>query len=170
MQKSRLYRYSYQTLHTSYFGRDHRSVCCAVGNIKKNKVTPALLLEGEPMAYILLVEDNQANADMTIRILESAGHTVKHALRGFDGARMARSERPDIILMDLDLPDINGQQVALVLIKQLGGTSAPPIIAVTAKSGAFEMKIASRLGFSGFVSKPFRPEELLEVIQKLLQK
>ena len=122
------------------------------------------------MPYILLIEDNQANADMTIRILESAGFTVEHSLRGFDGTRMARLIRPDLILLDLDLPDVNGQQVALVLIKQLGGHNAPPIVAVTAKSGDAEMRVAARLGFSGFVSKPFRPEDLLTVINKLLQK
>jgi two-component system chemotaxis response regulator CheY len=122
------------------------------------------------MPYILLIEDNQANADMTIRILESAGHTVEHSLRGFDGTRMARLIRPDLILLDLDLPDVNGRQVALVLIKQLGGQNAPPIVTVTAKSGDAEMRVASRLGFSGFVSKPFRPEDLLAVINKLLEK
>ncbi len=122
------------------------------------------------MSYILLVEDNQANADMTIRILESAGFTVKHTLRGFDGAQLARADRPDLILMDFDLPDISGQTMALVLKKQLGGTAAPPIVAVTARSGDSEMRIALRFGCSAFVSKPFLPQDLLNVINRLLKR
>jgi two-component system response regulator len=122
------------------------------------------------MSYILLVEDNPAHAEMMIRILESAGYTVKHALRGFEGAQMARTNRPLCILMDFDLPDINGRTMALVLKKQLGANTAPPIIAVTARSGEEEMKIAAHFGCAAFVSKPFLPEDLLAVIRGVLEK
>ncbi len=122
------------------------------------------------MGYILLVEDNQDNADMTIRILESAGYTVKHTLRGFEGAQLARTHRPDMILMDFDLPDVNGQTMSMVLKKQLGGVNAPPIVAVTARSGDHEMRMATRFGCSAFVSKPFLPKDLLDVVESLLAK
>jgi len=120
------------------------------------------------MGYILFVEDNQANADMTIRILASAGYEVKHVLRGFEGAQLARKERPSLILMDFDLPDINGQTLTLLLKKQLGGVHAPPIIAVTARSGDAEVRIAANFGCSAFISKPFLPEDLLSVVKKLM--
>ncbi|MCC7448016.1 MAG: response regulator [Anaerolineae bacterium] len=120
------------------------------------------------MGYILFVEDNQSNADMTIRILASAGYEVKHVLRGFEGAQLARKERPSLILMDFDLPDINGQTLTLLLKKQLGGVHAPPIIAVTARSGDAEVRIAANFGCSAFISKPFLPEDLLSVVQKLM--
>lgn len=118
------------------------------------------------MSYILLVEDNQSHADMTIRILVSAGYEVKHVLRGFDGAQLARKHRPSIILMDFDLPDINGRTMAFILKKQLGATAAPPIIAVTARAGEDEMRMASHFGCAAFVSKPFLPEDLLAVIAR----
>jgi two-component system cell cycle response regulator DivK len=121
------------------------------------------------MGYILLIEDNKANADMTIHILTSAGYTVQHFLRGLEGAQQARRVRPDLILMDFDLPDVNGRSLTLVLKKQLGGHTAPPVIAVTAKTGDYEMRIAEKFGCDAFVSKPFTPDQLLAVIEKMLK-
>ncbi len=121
------------------------------------------------MSYILLVEDNQGNADMTIRILESAGYEVRHVLRGFEGTRLARTKRPGLILMDFDLPDVNGRTLALIMRKQLGEQNAPPIVALTAKTGDAEVKLAERFGFAGFISKPFLPAHLLGVVGRLLQ-
>jgi CheY-like chemotaxis protein len=120
------------------------------------------------MSYILLIEDNQENADMTIRILSSANHQVKHCLRGFEGAQAARQKRPDIILMDFDLPDIDGRTMTLMLRKQLG-QNAPPIVAVTARAGAAEMRLAEQFGCQGFISKPFAPDELLNIITQVLE-
>ena len=122
------------------------------------------------MSYILLVEDNQANAEMVIRIFTSAGYEVRHCVRGLEGARMARQERPSIILMDFNLPDVDGRTMALVLKKQLGGRNAPPIVAVTARSGDSEIMVAKSLGCDAFVSKPFVPEDLLNLVVGLLQK
>lgn len=119
------------------------------------------------MSHILLVEDNQSNADMVIRILQSANFEVRHALRGFQGAEMARKNRPALILMDFDLPDVDGRTMVLVLKKQLGA-SAPPIVAVTARTGEHEMKMAKKFGCTAFVSKPFLPEDLLKLVKELL--
>lgn len=120
------------------------------------------------MSYILLIEDNQENADMTIRILESAHYQVKHCVRGFEGAKIARYQPPDVILIDFDLPDIDGYTVALMVKKQLG-RSAPPIIAVTARVGIAEIRLAEAYGCQAFVSKPFLPDELLSVIDRVLK-
>ncbi len=83
------------------------------------------------MANILLVEDNQNTADFIVRILESAGHTVFHAKSGLEGARWARASRPDLVLMDFDLPDVNGRTIVLSLRRQ-APPDVLPIIAVTA--------------------------------------
>jgi CheY-like chemotaxis protein len=120
------------------------------------------------MAYILLIEDDQQNADMVIHILQSAGMEVKHFVRGLEAAQFARKERPLLILIDFDLPDIDGRTLVLSLKKQLGGEVAPPIIAVTARTGDIERRIAERFGCAGFVSKPFKPEKLLGIIQTLV--
>jgi two-component system, cell cycle response regulator DivK len=120
------------------------------------------------MSHILLIEDNPQNADMAIHILQTAGFTVKHFLRGIEGAANARKERPALILLDFDLPDIDGRTLILSLRKQLGGAQAPPIVAVTARTGHMEMAVAQRFGCSAFVSKPYTPERLLDVIRTLL--
>src|SRR5258708_2713609 len=120
------------------------------------------------MPTVLLIEDSQEGVDMTMRILRSAGHEVKHSLRGFDGAQIARRQRPDAILVDFDLPDIDGRTLVLVLKRQLA-PDVPPIVAVTARAGVAEMRLAEEFGCNGFVSKPFMPEELLQVVEAVLK-
>lgn len=122
------------------------------------------------MSYILLVEDNQANADMVIRVLSSVGLEVKHFIRGLDAARAARQSRPNLILMDFDLPDIDGRSLILTLKKQLGNNVAPPIVAVTGRTADVEKELARRFGCSAFICKPFLPEDLLKVVLQLLEK
>jgi CheY-like chemotaxis protein len=121
------------------------------------------------MNYILLVEDNQQNADMAIHILTTAGYEVQHAATGFDGARMARANCPALILMDFNLPDLDGRTLTLSLKRQLGKL-APPIVAVTARAGSQEAYIAKSFGCSAFISKPYLPEELLQVVEQLIAK
>jgi CheY-like chemotaxis protein len=120
------------------------------------------------MSYILLVEDNQDNADMMIRLLEGENFEVRHSIKGLDAARLARRESPMLILMDFNLPDIDGRTLILQLKKQLGGDAAPPIVAVTARTGSIEKQMAERFGCSGFISKPFKPEEFLKIIKALV--
>ncbi len=122
------------------------------------------------MAYILLVEDNQDNADMIIRILTSSGLEVRHTLRGLEGAMIAMERRPDLILMDYNLPDIDGRTIALLLRDRLGGRAAPPIVAITARANDMEMRMARHFGLSAFIGKPFMPEQLLNVVNSLLKR
>jgi CheY-like chemotaxis protein len=120
------------------------------------------------MSYVLLVEDNQNNADMVIRLLHSLNLEVRHSLKGLEGAQMARRDRPMLILMDFNLPDIDGRTLVLQLKKQLGGPTSPPIVALTARSGQIEMQLAERFGCSAFISKPFVPEEFLKIIKSFI--
>jgi CheY-like chemotaxis protein len=120
------------------------------------------------MSYVLLIEDNQENADMVIRLLHKLGLEVRHTVRGLEGAHMARTERPSLILMDFNLPDIDGRTMVLQLKKQLGGPVAPPIAALTARTGNVERQLAQRFGCSAFISKPFEPEEFLEIVRSLV--
>jgi DNA-binding response OmpR family regulator len=122
------------------------------------------------MGYILLVEDNLNTAEMMIRLMTSVGHEVRHEGTGLDGMRAARERRPDIVLMDFNLPDIDGTNIVLVLKKQLGGVKAPPVIAVTARSGDREESYAKRMGCDACVSKPIDPEAFLELINHFLKK
>ena len=120
------------------------------------------------MTYILLVEDNQSNADMVIRALSAVGFTVKHCVNGLDGLRLALKEHPCLILLDFDLPDIDGRTLILAMKKQLGDVKAPPIVAVTARTSDVDKRVAERFGCSAFVSKPFLPEDLVKLVQRLL--
>jgi DNA-binding response OmpR family regulator len=119
--------------------------------------------------HILLIEDNQANADMIIHILQTAGFEVRHFVNGLEGARDARRERPGLILMDFNLPDIDGRTLSLLLKQQLGDRSAPPIVACTARTGDTEIKLAAKFGCTAMISKPFAPEELVSLVKKYLQ-
>jgi CheY-like chemotaxis protein len=119
------------------------------------------------MSYVLLIEDNQANADMVVRILNVAGYIVRHCLYGLEGARIARHEAPSLILLDFNLPDIDGQALLLLLKKQLDNDL--PIVALTARVGDVDKRIAKRFGCAGFIGKPFTSDELLNVIQKLVK-
>ena len=120
------------------------------------------------MPYVLLVEDNQDNADVAIRLLKSLHLEVRHTSKGLEGARMARQERPLLILMDFNLPDIDGRTMTLQLKKVLGNQTAPPIIAFTARTGQAEKKLAERFGCSAFISKPVVPEDFLSIIKSLI--
>lgn len=118
------------------------------------------------MSYVLLIEDNIANAEMMIRLLEAGGYEVRHYDHGLTGARAALKERPSVILLDFNLPDVDGRTLLLMLKQRTGGMEAPPVIAVTARTGVMEEAIAERFGCDAFVRKPFEPKEFLEIVQK----
>lgn len=120
------------------------------------------------MAKILLIEDNQNNAEYIIRILQSAGHFVHHYVSGLEGSRQALKVQPDLVLLDFNLPDIDGSVLILSMKRKLGGKNAPPFVAVTARTGAMDRQLAQRYGFKAFIGKPFEPQELLDVVAKLL--
>src|SRR5450432_659148 len=118
------------------------------------------------MSHILLIEDNQANADMIVHILQSAGFKVKHFLKGLDGAKSAREELPSLILMDFTLPDIDGRTLSLLLKQQLPDIS---IVACTARTGDVELRMAAKFGCSAALNKPFMPNELISVVEEVLR-
>jgi DNA-binding response OmpR family regulator len=120
------------------------------------------------MSHILLIEDNQANADMMIHILNSAGYRVRHFIKGLEGAKDARSQKPGLILLDFNLPDVDGRTLALLLRKQMGSEKVP-IVACTARTGAVEAALAKQFGCSAFLPKPFDSHELLNVVAALLK-
>jgi CheY-like chemotaxis protein len=122
------------------------------------------------MSYIMVIEDNKDNADMIMHILTAANYTVRHYTRGLEAAQAARQNRPSLILLDFNLPDVDGCVLALLLRKQLGGASAPPIVACTARVGRNEARLAERYGCSAFLGKPFAPEDLLTLTERVLPK
>lgn len=118
------------------------------------------------MVKLLLVEDNRDIAQLFIRILETAGYEVTHTTRGLEGLKMARQEQYSVILLDFDLPDIDGAQVGLSLRKS-ARTAA--LIALTAKADKTTRNKAKLFGFNAFVSKPCTDEDLLDAIKAVLE-
>ena len=105
------------------------------------------------MKTILQIEDNVANKLLVERVLEPHNYRLLHAPDGETGVSLALAERPDLILMDMGLPDIDGQTV-VTLIRQIPELQDTPIIAVTAWPAATALRMAQSYGCDGYVSKP----------------
>ena len=119
------------------------------------------------MPKILLVEDDAMNSDMLSRRLARNGYDVTIAEDGQRGIDMAESENPDLILMDMSLPVIDGWE-ATRRIKGSAGTGGIPIIALTAHAMASDREKAMATGCDDFDTKPIELARLLEKIEKLL--
>jgi CheY-like chemotaxis protein len=115
---------------------------------------------------ILLVEDNELNRDMLTRRLTRRGFTVECAEDGEAGVRLARDVRPDLVLMDIGLPVIDGWE-AIRQLKALPETSEIPIITLTAHAFSEDRNRAQLCGCAGFVTKPIDLECLLAAINQI---
>jgi len=121
------------------------------------------------MAKILLVEDNEMNRDMLSRRLVRKGHQVVMATDGQQGVDMAGSEKPDLILMDMSLPVIDGWEATRKL-KAADATRAIPVIALTAHAMAGEREKCIEAGCDEYDTKPVEFERLVGKIAALLAK
>ncbi len=121
------------------------------------------------MAKILLVEDNEENRDMLSRRLTRRGYEVVNALDGGQGVAMAQSEIPDLILMDMDLPVLNGWEATRQL-KSAPETQAIPIIALTAHAMMGDREKAIDAGCDDYDTKPIEFSRLLGKIEAFLGK
>ncbi len=121
------------------------------------------------MAKILLVEDNEENRDMLSRRLTRRGYEVVIALDGGQGVEMARSIAPDLILMDMDLPVLDGWEATRQL-KSAPETKAIPIIALTAHAMMGDREKAIDAGGDDYDTKPIEFSRLIEKIEAALGK
>ena len=121
------------------------------------------------MPKILLVEDNEINRDMLSRRLERRGYQVAIALDGEQGVSMAGLEPPDLILMDMSLPVLDGWEAAR-LLKAAPETRAIPIIALTAHAMVGDREKAIESGCDDYDTKPVEFQRLLEKIETILTK
>ncbi|MDY0885786.1 response regulator [Dongia soli] len=119
------------------------------------------------MPKILLIEDNEMNRDMLSRRLARAGYEVAIAEDGARGVAMATSDRPDLILMDMSLPVIDGWE-ATRLIKATPELRKIPIIALTAHAMATDREKAVEAGCEDYDTKPIELQRLLGKIETLL--
>jgi two-component system, cell cycle response regulator DivK len=122
---------------------------------------------GVTMAKVLLVEDNEMNRDMLSRRLLRKGYAVIMAVDGAEAVAMAESERPDLILMDMSLPVIDGWE-ATRRIKATGTTRGIPVIALTAHAMSGDREKALEAGCDDYDTKPIEFVRLLEKMDALL--
>ncbi len=121
------------------------------------------------MAKILLVEDNEMNRDMLSRRLARKGFEVVIAVDGGEGHSMAQTESPDLILLDMSLPVLDGWEVARRL-KAVDETKGIPIIALTAHAMAGDREKALEAGCDDYDTKPIELPRLLDKMKTLLEK
>ena len=121
------------------------------------------------MARILVVEDNADNMLLTVMLLESVGHTVLMAIDAEAGLTMARAELPDLILMDIHLPGMDGLE-ATALLKGDAATRAVPVIALTALAMKGDEERIRAAGCDGYIAKPIGIQDFMATIATQLPK
>ena len=115
------------------------------------------------MAKVLIVEDNPANMTLAAFLLQSAGHTVLRATDAEAGLTLARDEQPHVILMDIQLPGMDGLE-ATALLKRAEATCAIPVIALTALAMKGDEERIRSAGCDGYIAKPMHYKEFLATI------
>ena len=122
------------------------------------------------MGYrILVIEDNPTNMELMTYLLTAFGHTTIAAQTGEEGVAAALRERPDLILCDLALPQLDGYGVARQL-REESRLSAVPLIAVTASAMTGDRDKVIAAGFDGYISKPITPETFVAEVEGYLQR
>jgi CheY-like chemotaxis protein len=119
------------------------------------------------MKKILVVEDNQINIYLCSRIIKSSGYEVIEARTGEEGVALALKERPDLIIMDIQLPGIDGLETTK-RIRESEADGEIPIIALTSYAMAGDRKKALKAGCTGYIEKPINPETFIAEIKKHL--
>jgi len=121
------------------------------------------------MCRVLIIEDSSVNMLLEAAVLSRSGHKTFQAKDAVDGVRMAQEVRPDVILMDLGLPQLDGFAATRIL-KGDPATKDIPIIAVTASDTRADKEQAAHDGFDGYVTKPITPRELMAEIETVSRK
>jgi CheY-like chemotaxis protein len=105
------------------------------------------------MARIVLIEDDQKSADLVVKILTPHGHEILHADHGIAGLTLIQESHPDLVLLDLDLPDLDGKAIAN-RIRNIPALKQLPIIAVTANTSPIAQRMAISFGCNALITKP----------------
>lgn len=120
------------------------------------------------MKRVLVVEDNKNNMRLIVKLLENNGYETIKAVTGEDGVKLAKEEKPDLILMDIKLPDIDGLEATRRI--RASGDDNVPIIAITSYAMAGDREQYLKEGFSGYIEKPIDPYKIIKEIEEIWQK
>jgi DNA-binding response OmpR family regulator len=114
---------------------------------------------------VLIIEDEKLIIVSTQMVLEAAGFRVESATNGEDGIAKARSQTPDLILLDIMMPGIDGWET-LTRLKRDPATAGIPVVIFTAREHARGHQKSSEMGAADYFRKPFEPDELIELVEK----
>ncbi len=120
------------------------------------------------MSLILIVEDNEKNLKLVRDVLQVKGYATIEAINAEDGIELASARKPDLILMDIQLPGMSGID-ALKVLRGNPGTAGIPVIAVTASVMQQDRKQITEAGFNAYVGKPINLKEFLDAVRNALE-
>jgi CheY-like chemotaxis protein len=141
-----------------YEGADNEAVTEEEDSNKKSKLPVGTVIQ------VLLAEDNAINAMLAKQVLENGGFTVTHVVNGALALQAVQLQQFDVVLMDIQMPVMNGVAATQSIRALEGPVSKIPIVAMTAHSLYGEMQNCYNAGMTGYVSKPFKPENLYAAI------
>ena len=116
------------------------------------------------MSVILIIEDNERNLKLVRDLLQVKGYSTLEAVTGEEGVRLAIEHKPDLVLMDIQLPGISGID-ALHILRANPDTASIPVIAVTASVMQQDRKMITEAGFDAYVGKPISMKEFLDAVK-----
>jgi two-component system, cell cycle response regulator DivK len=120
------------------------------------------------MRTVLIVEDNEKNMKLARDVLQAKGYQTLEAITGEEGVKLAREKLPDLVLMDIQLPGINGIE-AFKQIRADAKTARIPVIALTASVTPTDRTAISAAGFDAFVSKPINLKEFVDTVKRFAE-
>ena len=120
------------------------------------------------MSTVLIVEDNDKNMKLASDVLQAKGYQTLEAETGEEGVRLAKERKPDLVLMDIQLPGINGIE-AFKQIRADPGTAGIPVVALTASVTPTDRSQITAAGFDAFVGKPINLKEFLDTVKRLVE-
>ena len=120
------------------------------------------------MSTVLIVEDNEKNMKLARDVLQAKGYQTLEAETGEEGVRLAKERKPDLVLMDIQLPGINGIE-AFKQIRADPKTARIPVVALTASVTPTDRSQITAAGFDAFVGKPINLKEFLDTVKRFIE-
>ena len=120
------------------------------------------------MSTVLIIEDNEKNMKLARDVLQAKGYRTIEAITGEEGVKLAGERKPDLVLMDIQLPGINGIE-AFKQIRGNAATQAIPVVALTASVTPTDRSAINAAGFDAFLGKPINLKEFLDTVKRLIE-
>jgi two-component system, cell cycle response regulator DivK len=121
------------------------------------------------MSTVLIVEDNDKNMKLARDVLRAKGYETLEAVTGEEGVKLAKEKKPDLVLMDIQLPGINGIE-AFRQIRANADTKSIPVVALTASVTPTDRSAITAAGFDAFLGKPINLKEFLETVKRMVER